>query len=92
MAIEIKNFKRIDKGALQGSFSIYIPEWELTINDVTYFVKEGRRWISFPSREYEKDGEKKYWPFIKFPKERMEAFTTAVIAQIDKLDDSATPF
>lgn len=61
--IEITNYKAINKGALVGSFAVKMPTWNFFINDINLFQKEGRRWISMPSRSYEKDGQTKYFPF-----------------------------
>jgi len=42
-------------------------EWGgLIIRDITLFQKDGRRWLSFPSRAYEKDGKTEYFQYVRF--------------------------
>jgi len=66
--ITILNFKeKSGSGALQATFSISFPtkNWgTLTFNELTLFKKDNQRWISFPSKQYEKDGVKKYYSYI----------------------------
>lgn len=65
--IEITHFKPVNKGYVVGTFSIRVPKWgNFCIRELTYFKKNENRWISFPSRQYEKNGEKKYFSFCAF--------------------------
>ncbi len=51
--------------ALKGSFSLELPTG-MVINDCRYFVKADSRWIAMPQRQYEKDGEKRYYNLVTF--------------------------
>jgi len=84
--IEILSFKRINAGCLVGSFNMYVPKMGLEINNCNVFQKNtGERWITFPSREYETEGQKKYFPYLRFrEKEHMEIFTKVVFESLDK--------
>lgn len=65
--MEIVDYKPINKNAVQGKFNLKMPKWgNLIIRELTYFKTANKRWISFPSRQYEKDGEKKYYSFMMF--------------------------
>lgn len=66
--MKIENYKAIGKGFLVGKFDIIIEAWgELTLRECTLFEKDGKRWISLPSKEFTtKENEKKYFPVVKF--------------------------
>lgn len=91
--MEIQNFKPIQKGCLLGKFDIIIPEWgHLTISDCVLFSKEGKRWISLPSREFQsKDGQKKHFSLIKFKPEVFKKLQDAALALLEKLIVSPAP-
>lgn len=55
------------KGTLLGFADIFVPKWGVEIYGLTYHEKDGKRWVNFPSREYEKDGEKKRMSYFRFP-------------------------
>lgn len=59
MTIECIRFKEYKKGSLLGFADVYIKKWDLELYGLSLFEKEGKKSISFPSREYEKEGEKK---------------------------------
>lgn len=83
--IECTNYRYVGKGAVVGFINIFVPKWGLEINDITLFMKDGRKWISFPCRMYEKDGEKKYFPYIRFKnKDHSVAFQNKVLDALDK--------
>ena len=84
--IEITKYKPIDKGTIFASFDIKIPKWgNFFIREILYFKKENQRWISFPSKQYEKEGEKKYYPYNGFDDGAMtKAFQDKVFDALDK--------
>jgi len=50
-------------------------------------MKDGRKWISFPSKEtgVDENGKKKYWPHLRFrTRESMDNFSKACIEVIDE--------
>lgn len=84
--MEIISYKAINKGMLQGSIALKIPtQWgELIIYDISVFMKDGNRWISFPSKTYEKEGEKKYFQYNRFEnRENSDAFQKDVLKHLD---------
>lgn len=61
---------------LQGFADFYVPKWGIEIIGCGLYMKEGRRWINFPSKEFTNpQGEKKFMPHIKFrEKSHKDAF------------------
>jgi len=83
--MEITKYRPINKGYVVGNFGLKIDKWGIIINDCTLFDKNGRRWISFPQRQYEDKGEKKYAPYMSFiEKAHMTAFTEKVLTILDE--------
>ncbi len=63
----IIKYHHIGKGKLQGTFSLQIPKWgNFIIKDMSYFVDGNRKWVNFPSKQFEVNGEKKYMPYNSF--------------------------
>ena len=84
--IECTKFTPHANGFLQGFADFYIEKWGVEINGCSLFMKEGRRWVNFPAKEYEnKEGEKKFMPLIRFrEKEHNTKFMEAAKEAIDK--------
>jgi hypothetical protein len=62
----ITNAKIIGKKSLVGSFDLELPSG-LIIRGAMLFESNGRRWVNFPSKEYQKqDGTKGYFPLLEF--------------------------
>lgn len=65
--MEIVQYRPIKKNSLEAMISLSVPKWgDFIIRDICYFVKGNRQWVSFPSRMYEVNGEKKYWSYMAF--------------------------
>ena len=84
--IEIQDFKPKNHQCLLGTFSVKMKKWgHFIIKEMSYFKKGDQRWVSFPSRQYEADGKKKYFPYVGF--ETMEVtkdFQTHVLKALDE--------
>jgi hypothetical protein len=79
------SYKSVDKGTLQALINVFVPKWGLEIFGVQICMKNGHKWINFPSRMSEENGEKKYFPHLRFKeKTHMEAFTKKVLEAVDK--------
>lgn len=59
--------------------------------EVKYFEKGDSSWISFPSREYEKDGKKHFWPYFK-QKEIEEDIRDLIREHLYAEKDTNVPF
>jgi hypothetical protein len=92
--MEIINYRPINKGALLGSFTVYVPEWGVEIKDMLHFKSGNKEWTSFPGKEYEKEGKKKYAPYIYFRfNKASEQFSIDLLdlinkKNIEKLEDN----
>lgn len=64
--IKILNFKPKESGALRGFADVLIEPWGFEIREISVFESNGKKWVSMPSRSYEKDGKKQYWPYNRF--------------------------
>ena len=65
--IQCRKFKSFQKGSLQGFADLYFPKWGVEVKGCTLHMKEGKRWVNFPSKEFDNDkGEKVYMSLIKF--------------------------
>lgn len=64
--LEISKVQMINKGHLLAKCDVRIPAWKFTIHNVSIFEKNGSRWVSMPSQQYEKDGQKKFFPHCRF--------------------------
>ena len=90
--IRCTSFKEVDKGVMKGFATIFVPKWGVEIYNVQMCRKDNSKWINFPSRQIEKDGEKKFLPYIRFEKkEHMDAFSSKVWAAVDKWIQENSP-
>lgn len=65
--IEIVKYKALDHATLKAIFSIKVPKWgNFILHELKLFQKDNVSWVSFPSKEYEKDGQKKYYSYANF--------------------------
>ncbi len=65
--IECIRFRAHAAGTLQGFVDLWIEKMGVEIYGCTLHVKDGKRWINLPSKEYlSENGEKKYSPVIRF--------------------------
>lgn len=65
MNFAIKEVKRIDKNTLVAVAKLDFGPME--IDGIMFHRKNDKSWVNFPSKEYLKDGEKKYWPLVRIP-------------------------
>lgn len=102
MNIECIRYKSHQKHNCLGFADIYIEDFDIEIFGISLMQKDGKRWVNFPSKSYEKDGEKKFLPYFRFrSKENYGKFCEDVKKAIDQkaqeqgpsaFDDSACPF
>lgn len=78
-----RNFRPLRKNTLRGFVEIETPSG-LVISDVTLHEQNGRRWLSMPARQYEKDdGEKTWAPCVKFrDRDAAERFQSAALPAV----------
>lgn len=84
--IECLEFRSHPSGALQGFANFRIPKMGVELFGCPVFMKDGRRWMSLPSREFvdQESGEKKYITVMRFiEKEHNDAFCKAALQAMD---------
>ena len=88
LKMEILKFSKMDKGTLKGYFNLCVTRWNnFIINDMRLFEKGNQRWVNLPSRQYEENGEKKYFPINSFKDQKdYEEFKAEVLKALDSRD------
>jgi len=87
MTIKITKFtKRENDSSLKAYFNIVVEKWgNFYINDMKLFEKNGSRFVTFPDKEYTKDGEKKYAANCGFTERNVStSFQNNVLKAIDE--------
>ena len=93
-AVEISDFRPLEKGSLRGFVTVRIPAIRLTIKDVSVHASHGRWWVSLPAkaqldndkRQVEKDGKPQYVNLLQFDTRIVaDAFSAAVLRELDAL-------
>ena len=84
--IECIRYKSFEKGSLRGFTDLYVGAWDFEIKGCSVFMKDGKRWVNFPSQEFTTtDGEQAYASVNKFrEKENMNKFTEEAKKAIDE--------
>ncbi|MFO7745451.1 MAG: hypothetical protein R6V36_08710 [Psychroflexus sp.] len=83
--IECTKYTRINKGSCLGLATLFIDKWGVEITGISLHQKNGKRWISFPAKQYEKDGQTKYMPYFRFPDKNLyERFCAMAKEAIEK--------
>lgn len=82
--MKVINWKSYEKGTLQGFFELAL-DTGMKIRGMTYHVKNGKRWVAFPSKPYEdEDGETKYQNILYIPDDaRWRKFQHLALQAVD---------
>ncbi len=64
MTIEIKDYKPIQNSKCKGRFTLVLHKTGFEFRDCVWFESDGKKWFTFPSKEYESEGKKKFFPLI----------------------------
>lgn len=90
--MKIIQYKPVGKAPTLGFISVVVPEWNnLTIYNITHFSKDGREWISFPCKTYEKDGQTKYFSYLRLEKDDMVKFQAQVFEALKVYQANGEP-
>jgi len=87
MAVECLDFRSCEKGSLRGFANFFISNYGIEIYGCTLYMKDGKRWVNLPSREYKDSatGESKYVSVVRFRnKKQHDTFSEAAKAAIDE--------
>lgn len=84
--IEITKFEFVQKGALVAKFNIKMHKWGgLLINECTLFESGSKRWITLPSKQYESEGKKKYFSYLRYEDRDMnDRFLASIMKSVDE--------
>jgi hypothetical protein len=83
--IECIKYTPVNKSTCLGFATIFIEKWGVEIYGIALHQKDGKKWVNFPAKVYEKEGVTKYLPYFRFPiKEHYIAFCEAVKKAIEK--------
>lgn len=74
MTVTIDSYKPYEKNTLRGFVDIFLSNVGLHIVGCTHHSKDGREWVSFPAKQYEKDGETKWQQTIFFDEKIHKVF------------------
>lgn len=86
--MEVRNFKRIDKGVLVARFDLVIPKWgDFIIHGCSWCKKDGGgEWISFPTYCLDTPEGKKYLSHCRFlERDKQNAFNEQVLPLVRKM-------
>lgn len=90
MRVEAVDYRTKQKGALQGFFTIILPEISLKILNCAHFFKNGQHWFNFPQEERKTEDDKpKYFPYVRFLGGPVaEEIKTSVIQQLKEKNEN----
>lgn len=92
LAVEVVEWKAMERNTLRGFVTIRVPAMRLTIKDLTAHEQGDKRWVGLPGKAQidrdqnvvRKDGKVQYSPVLAFDtKEVAEAFGGAVLRALD---------
>ena len=90
--MEVLSYRSVNKGNLVGFMNLKVSKWGVTLNDLAIFQKNGHRWINMPARQYEDQGEKKFFAYIRFDTpELRDAFAKKALDTLDEYCKNNTP-
>jgi DNA-binding cell septation regulator SpoVG len=73
------------KNTLRGFVDFTLLDAGLAIHGAAIHEKENRRWLSLPSREYIKNGERTWIPVVEFAsRESRDRISNAVLSAFDE--------
>lgn len=85
MSVKISSYRPAKKGFCLGFVSFTIEKYFMFFNDVAIFEKNGNKWLNFPSRKYEVDGETKYMSYCGFTSKEVKVkFEKTFFQALDK--------
>ena len=85
MTFTVSNPKPINKNTLIGKVDLEMPSG-LIVRGVMLFEKSGKRWCSFPSKEWtDQSGKKNYSPLLEFASREIgDKFQSQVLPIVER--------
>lgn len=83
--MEIKGYRSVKKGNLDGYLDVFIPELQWTIKGCGLFINGDKKWVNPPSRQYkDPEGKLSYADIISMPKDMKEKFSARALKAYDQ--------
>lgn len=83
MNIKCTSFKDPHFDGCYGIVELLLVDYGIVVKGIQIKKTNDETWLKFPSKEYEKDGEKKYFRYFYFPnREDNEEFTQHALSAI----------
>ena len=83
--MELIEMREINKGSLRAVATVRVPKWgNVLLLEVCYCESNGKNWVTLPAKPYEKDGKKKYWPYVAFEDNKLENIFKEQIRELFK--------
>lgn len=78
--MEIRGYRPVKKGNLDGFLDVYIPQLDWIIKGCGLFINGGQKWVNMPSRAYkDEEGKTRYDDIISMPKDLKDKFSSHVL-------------
>lgn len=86
MSIVCLKYRPVNKGNVLGYFDILLQKQHLEIYDCVLLQKDGKRWVSMPTKKFKNEkGEDKYSTIVRIhEKELQQTFIDAVKDAVDE--------
>jgi hypothetical protein len=84
MEVKLLDVRSVDHKYIIAKASVEIPSKKQIIHGVTVFQSGSNRWIKLPQNIVDKNGEKKYYPYIRWTDEsEAKSIEASVLAAYD---------
>lgn len=80
LKIQVLDIRGVKSNTLRAVARVQIEDFGLVINDVKLFIKGENHWVQMPSKSYEHNGEKKYYPTVQFTNKDIEKEVLSTVA------------
>lgn len=80
LKIQVLDIRGVRNNTLKATAKVQIEDFGMVINDVKLFVKGENHWVQMPSKSYESNGEKKYFPLVQFTNKEIEKEILTTVA------------
>jgi hypothetical protein len=83
--IEIIDLKQIPTGVCKYKFTVKIVKMGMEIRECGLFEHNGKKWIGLPQRQYETNGEKKYYNLVSMTPEMKKRFDDHIFKLLSEM-------
>jgi DNA-binding cell septation regulator SpoVG len=92
MSLEIKGYRSVKKGSLDGYLDVFIPNLNWTICGCGLFINGDKKWVNMPARSVKnEEGKITYQDIIAMPKDLKNKFSSAALEAYKKYEPPKEP-